>query len=210
MEQLRSILLLVSVAALIPTQAVPQSSLSYPKALSTAIHFYNQIHGRENAFRLLKTYPPSPSQESDEQVPKLLSFTLKETICPVTEELLLDQCDFKADGLVKECQGSVSNEQDTAAIILTCEPVAPVPSRSRRTPLPRRKNGSKNNRYRTGGYSLISMKHPTVAWSSRLENLYKTFFLGRKNNVLVLKLACVRSGVGGAALKKRDIIPFLP
>uniref|UniRef100_A0A5F8GP44 Cathelicidin-6-like n=1 Tax=Monodelphis domestica TaxID=13616 RepID=A0A5F8GP44_MONDO len=171
MEHFRSILLLVSVATLIPTQAVPQSSLSYSKALSTAIHFYNQIHSRENAFWLLKTHPPSPSQDPEEQVPKLLSFTLKETICPVTEELLLDQCDFKADGLVKECQGSVSNEQDTAAIILTCEPVAPVPSRSRRTPLPKQKNGSKNRRFRIGGYTMISMKQPRVQKAPYMEAL---------------------------------------
>ncbi|XP_072509728.1 cathelicidin-related antimicrobial peptide Bf-CRAMP-like [Notamacropus eugenii] len=132
MEHLRKLVLLAGVAALLPARVLPQPSSSYEKALSAGIHFYNQVHGRENAFRVWQVYSPPPGQPSQEETQKLLSFILKETVCPVTEELLLDQCDFKTDGLVKECQGSVSNEQGIAAIILTCDSVAPEPLRFKR------------------------------------------------------------------------------
>ncbi|XP_068952019.1 cathelicidin-1-like [Petaurus breviceps papuanus] len=171
MEHLRKVLLLASVASLIPAQASPAPSLSYQQALSTAIHFYNEVHRGENAFRLLQISSLSPNQGPHEQTLKRLNFTLKETVCPMTEELLLDQCDFKIDGLVKECQGSVSNEQGIAAIILTCDPVAPQTFRSRRSPLPRRKKGSKKNSYKTGGYSLISLGKPNVHKAPYMESL---------------------------------------
>ena len=38
-------------------------------------------------------------QKPQDQRLKLLSITLKETVCPVSEELPLDQCDFKRDGV---------------------------------------------------------------------------------------------------------------
>ncbi|KAM9097687.1 cathelicidin-2 [Sarcophilus harrisii] len=171
MEHLRNILLLASVATLIPTQALPLSSLSYQKALSKALHLYNQAHKGENAFRLLQTDPPSPNQDLQEQTLKHLSFTLKETVCPVTEDLLLDQCDFKVDGLVKECQGSISNEQDIAAIILTCDPEASAPSRSRRYLTFKRKNGSRKNGHRPGGYSLIALGNKKVLKAPYMESI---------------------------------------
>ncbi|XP_056662256.1 cathelicidin antimicrobial peptide-like [Monodelphis domestica] len=115
MEHLRKVLLMASVATILPAQVLSQSSLSYEKTLSVAIHFYNQVHGIENVFK-----------KPQDQRLKLLSFAMKEMVCPRTGELPLDQCDFKRDGLVKKCQGSISNEQDIPSIILTCDPVAPV------------------------------------------------------------------------------------
>ncbi|XP_043834540.1 cathelicidin-related antimicrobial peptide Bf-CRAMP-like [Dromiciops gliroides] len=171
MEHIRKVLLLASVATLIPTQALPLSGLSYQKALSTAIHFYNKVHNEENAFRLFQTYTPSPDQGPQEETLNRLSFTLKETVCPVTEELLVDQCDFKDDGLVKECQGSVSNEENIAAIILTCDPEALGSSRSRRAPIPRRKKGSKKNNHKTGGYSLIALGSTNIHKAPYMESL---------------------------------------
>ncbi|XP_020854748.1 cathelicidin-related antimicrobial peptide Bf-CRAMP-like [Phascolarctos cinereus] len=158
MEHLRKALLLASVATLIPTQAFPLSSLSYEQALSTAIHFYNEVHRGENAFRLLQTYSPSSNKDPQEQTLKRVNFTLKETVCPMTEDLVLYQCDFKTDGLVKECQGSLSNEQGIAAIILTCDPVAPEPSRFRRALFPRRRKGSN----KPGKYSVLFAAKPSV------------------------------------------------
>ncbi|XP_043834541.1 cathelicidin-6-like [Dromiciops gliroides] len=58
-----------------------------------------------------RSYIPFPLPASIPSSPnlsfQLLSFTLKETMYPVTEGTPLDQCDFKTDGLVKECQGSI-------------------------------------------------------------------------------------------------------
>ncbi|XP_044533047.1 cathelicidin-6-like, partial [Gracilinanus agilis] len=127
------------VATLLSAQVLPQSSPSYEKALSAVIHFHNQVHGTENAFKVLQVHPPPSNQNPQDQRLKLLRITLKETVCPRTEELPLDQCDFKRYGLVKKCQASVSNEQDIAAIILTCDPVAPAPSRFRRSSRKKRK-----------------------------------------------------------------------
>ncbi|XP_068951532.1 cathelicidin-1-like [Petaurus breviceps papuanus] len=139
MEPLRKLLLLASVTAFLPAPVSPQASLSYEKALSAGIYFYNHIHRKENAFRVWQDHSPPSGQSPQEQTQKLLSLTLKETVCPVTEELRLDQCDFKTDGLVKECQGSVSNEQGIAAIILTCDPVASEPVRFKRKRCRRKK-----------------------------------------------------------------------
>uniref|UniRef100_A0A5F8G7A6 Uncharacterized protein n=1 Tax=Monodelphis domestica TaxID=13616 RepID=A0A5F8G7A6_MONDO len=126
MEHLRKVLLMASVATILPAQVLSQSSLSYEKTLSVAIHFYNQVHGIENVFKVLEVHPPPSNQKPQDQRLKLLSFAMKEMVCPRTGELPLDQCDFKRDGLVKKCQGSISNEQDIPSIILTCDPVAPV------------------------------------------------------------------------------------
>ncbi|KAM9097688.1 cathelicidin-7 [Sarcophilus harrisii] len=124
MEHLGKLLLLASVAILIPTRVSTWSFLSYEKVLSPVINFYNYGHGRENAFWLLQVHSPPSGQTPQEQPQKFLSFTLKETVCPVTVELPLKGCDFKTDGLVKECQVSASIEQDVAAIALTCDPEA--------------------------------------------------------------------------------------
>ncbi|XP_044540954.1 cathelicidin-7-like, partial [Gracilinanus agilis] len=124
MENLRKVLLLVSMTTLIPALVLSQSSLRDGNALYAAIHFYNQVHGTENVFKVLEAQPPPSNEGAHEQRLKFLSFTMKETVCPRTKELPLDQCDFKRDGLVKKCQASVSNGQDIAAIILTCDPGA--------------------------------------------------------------------------------------
>ncbi|XP_044512929.1 cathelicidin-4-like [Gracilinanus agilis] len=133
MELLRKVLLMASVATLLSAQVLPQSSPSYEKALSAVIHFHNQVHGTENAFKVLQVHPPPSNQNPQDQRLKLLRITLKETVCPRTEELPLNQCDFKRYGLVKKCQASVSNEQDITAIILTCDPGALLSFRSRRS-----------------------------------------------------------------------------
>ncbi|XP_074139205.1 cathelicidin-6-like [Sminthopsis crassicaudata] len=139
MEHLGKLLLLASVAILIPTWVSPQPFLSYEKALSPVINFYNYVYGRENAFWLLQVHAPPSGQIPQEQVQKFLSFTLKETVCPVTVELPLKECDFKTDGLVKECQASASTEQDISALVLTCGPEASAPRRFRRSRHKRRR-----------------------------------------------------------------------
>uniref|UniRef100_A0A5F8HHS2 Cathelicidin-6-like n=1 Tax=Monodelphis domestica TaxID=13616 RepID=A0A5F8HHS2_MONDO len=133
MEHLRKVLLLVSVVTLIPAQVLPQSSPRDGNTLSAAIHFYNQVHGTKNAFKVLETHPPPSNQGALEQRLKFLNVTMKETMCPRNEEFPLQQCDFKRDGLVKKCQASVSNEQDIVAIILTCDLGALLSPRSRRS-----------------------------------------------------------------------------
>uniref|UniRef100_A0A8C3HPA6 Uncharacterized protein n=1 Tax=Chrysemys picta bellii TaxID=8478 RepID=A0A8C3HPA6_CHRPI len=54
----------------------------------------------------------------------LLEFTVKETECPVSENLLLDQCDFRDNGVVRNCSGTVSTERRAPWVLLTCHPVA--------------------------------------------------------------------------------------
>ncbi|CAM4598268.1 unnamed protein product [Lepidochelys kempii] len=50
-----------------------------------------------------------------------LKFTVKETVCPVSEKCDINQCEFKEDGLVKDCSGIFSTEKDPPSVIIKCE-----------------------------------------------------------------------------------------
>ncbi|XP_063003644.1 cathelicidin-related peptide Oh-Cath-like [Elgaria multicarinata webbii] len=110
--------LVVAATALDPQQDAP---LSYEEAVSLGIDLYNQEPEVAFAFRLLEA---SPQPEWESQSLQKLQFTMKETKCPVSEEVWLEQCDFKDDGLVKECSGSLSVEEGAPVIQLNCETVA--------------------------------------------------------------------------------------
>eukprot|EP00069_Balaena_mysticetus_P007998 bmy_05601T0 len=50
-------------------------------------------------------------QDGDPDTPKPVSFTVKETVCPSTTQQPPEQCDFKENGLVKQCVGTVTLDQ---------------------------------------------------------------------------------------------------
>ncbi|KAM6087451.1 cathelicidin-3-like [Chlamydotis macqueenii] len=88
---------------------------AYPEALAQAVEAFNQRPEAQNAFRLLSAEPaPAP----DVQLSALphLNFTIMETRCPARSAARPDACDFKEDGLIKDC-------------------TAPVPQRGARLPL---------------------------------------------------------------------------
>ncbi|XP_020854987.1 antibacterial peptide PMAP-37-like [Phascolarctos cinereus] len=63
--------------------------------------------GSENLFRLSILNLPS-GENNDAAAPRLLSFTMRETVCPNTENRNPDECDFKENGVVKECLGAIA------------------------------------------------------------------------------------------------------
>ncbi|XP_015277839.1 PREDICTED: cathelicidin-related peptide isoform 3-like [Gekko japonicus] len=107
--------LAVAATALSPTQ----EELSYKEAVSLAIDLYNQEPGVARAFRLLEA-KPQPEWDPSIQSLQKLEFTVQETTCPPSD-LNLDRCDFKGDGVVKECHGTIISEQGAPVVQYLCE-----------------------------------------------------------------------------------------
>ncbi|OPJ68014.1 cathelicidin-3 [Patagioenas fasciata monilis] len=96
----------VLVLALLGGACALPAPLTYTQALAQAIDSYNQRPEVPNAFRLLSADPePAP----DVQLSSLqrLNFTIMETRCPAHSPAQLDKCDFKEDGLIKDCSAPV-------------------------------------------------------------------------------------------------------
>ncbi|XP_042521966.1 cathelicidin antimicrobial peptide [Dipodomys spectabilis] len=85
-------------------------SLSYQEAVLRAVDSFNQRSLDTNAYRLL-ALDSQPQGEEDPDSPKPVSFTMKETVCPKGSRQALEQCDFKENGLVRRCVGTVTMDQ---------------------------------------------------------------------------------------------------
>ncbi|XP_077894054.1 cathelicidin antimicrobial peptide isoform X2 [Ictidomys tridecemlineatus] len=59
--------------------------------------------------------------DEDPDTPKPVSFTVKETVCPKTTQQTLEQCDFKEDGLVKRCVGTVTLDPARDSFDINCD-----------------------------------------------------------------------------------------
>nr|XP_056713136.1 cathelicidin-3-like [Euleptes europaea] len=120
-----TLLLMVGVAIAIPT--VPPQ-LSYDQALASAVKTYNQESGLESIFRLLEA---EPKQNWDPTTGNLqqLTFTMQETTCPNSENVVTEQCEFKPDGLIKGCTGYFSTEPGNPKILVSCENAVQKPVR---------------------------------------------------------------------------------
>ncbi|XP_063003655.1 uncharacterized protein LOC134413402 [Elgaria multicarinata webbii] len=116
---------LVTLGLVVSTTALPpqQKALSYEEAISLAIDFYNEQPGVAFAFQLLEAKPQLEWDPWTQAVQEL-AFTVKETTCLTAEELNLDECDFKDDGVVKKCSGTFLAEQEVPKIQLSCDDVA--------------------------------------------------------------------------------------
>ncbi|KAL8164659.1 UNVERIFIED_CONTAM: hypothetical protein K2H54_001270 [Gekko kuhli] len=115
-----SILLMLGLAMAATALSPAQEELSYEEAVSLAIDLYNQEPGVEQAFQLLEA-KPQPEWDPSLQSLQELEFTVQETTCPPSEQLNLDKCDFKADGVVKECHGTIFSEQGAPVVQYLCE-----------------------------------------------------------------------------------------
>ncbi|XP_013365671.1 PREDICTED: cathelin-like [Chinchilla lanigera] len=93
--------------------------LSYQEAVRRAVDGLNQRSADANLFRLLSLDSRPPGDEAPES-PKPVSFTVKETVCPKGTQLRLEQCDFKEDGLVKRCSGTVTLDPASSASDVSC------------------------------------------------------------------------------------------
>ncbi|XP_072185267.1 cathelicidin-1 [Excalfactoria chinensis] len=93
--------------------------LDYQQALDQAVDSYNQRPEVQNAFRLLSADPePGPNV----QLSSLhnLNFTIMETRCQARSGAQLESCDFKEDGLVKDCAAPVVLQGGRAVLDVTC------------------------------------------------------------------------------------------
>ncbi|XP_028934165.1 antibacterial peptide PMAP-36-like [Ornithorhynchus anatinus] len=104
-----------------PRATAQTQGLSHAEALAIAVDNYNQDSAEENVFRLLSA-EPRPEWDADLGTPQVLNFTIQETVCPKAESPTPERCDFKADGLVKDCLGSISTGGGPPAVVVTCEP----------------------------------------------------------------------------------------
>ncbi|XP_049572168.1 cathelicidin-5-like [Orcinus orca] len=101
---------------------VPSASaqtLSYNEAVIRALDRLNEWSSEANLYRLLELDPP-PKADENLDTPKPVSFTVKETVCPRTTQQPPEQCDFKENGLVKECVGTVTLAQIRDNFDITC------------------------------------------------------------------------------------------
>ncbi|NXA40411.1 CTHL2 protein, partial [Eudromia elegans] len=120
MERCWALLLGVAVvAAVAPAGRAAPPALAYPQALAQAVDAFNRRPEARSAFRLLSAEPePTP----DVQLSSLrgLNLTLMETECEAGSRTPLEDCDFKENGAIKDCAGSVQLQEGSPELDLRC------------------------------------------------------------------------------------------
>ncbi|XP_061252939.1 cathelicidin-7 [Bos javanicus] len=102
---------------------VPSASaqdLSYREAVLRAVDQFNERSSEANLYRLLELDPPPEQDVEHPGARKPVSFTVKETMCPRTTPQPPEQCDFKENGLVKQCVGTVTRYWIRGDFDITC------------------------------------------------------------------------------------------
>uniref|UniRef100_A0A4X1SW22 Protegrin-1-like n=1 Tax=Sus scrofa TaxID=9823 RepID=A0A4X1SW22_PIG len=105
---------------------VPSASaqaLSYREAVLRAVDRLNEQSSEANLYRLLELDQP-PKADEDPGTPKPVSFTVKETVCPRPTRQPPELCDFKENGRVKQCVGTVTLDQIKDPLDITCNEVS--------------------------------------------------------------------------------------
>uniref|UniRef100_A0A8D0DUI7 Vipericidin n=1 Tax=Salvator merianae TaxID=96440 RepID=A0A8D0DUI7_SALMN len=125
MEKFCAALLIFGVVAALPS--VPPSP-SYEEVLASAVDLYNQKENPQYAFRLLELEPKADWDPSAQDI-QPLKFSIKETVCLNSEKPDVNQCDFKEDGVDKDCSGFYYANQSPATVIVQCENVDQALSR---------------------------------------------------------------------------------
>ncbi|KAI4532465.1 hypothetical protein MG293_017730 [Ovis ammon polii] len=98
-------------------------ALSYREAVLRAVDQLNEKSSEANLYRLLELDPPPKQDDENSNIPKPVSFRVKETVCPRTSQQPAEQCDFKENGLLKECVGTVTLDQVGNNFDITCAEV---------------------------------------------------------------------------------------
>ncbi|XP_033021924.1 uncharacterized protein LOC117056019 [Lacerta agilis] len=119
MESCKLFLLLIGVVAAAPTARTP---VSYEQVVAAAVDTYNQEQNPEFAFRLLEA-EPQPDWDASSETTQPIKFSIKETVCPTAEKKDVSQCEYKEDGLDRDCSGFYSTQQSPPLIIVQCEDV---------------------------------------------------------------------------------------
>ncbi|XP_039224740.1 cathelicidin-related peptide Oh-Cath-like [Crotalus tigris] len=96
--------------------------LTYQKALELGVANYNNKAGEDLLYQLLEAVP-QPEWDPNSEGTQELKFTIKETVCPVEEGRALEECDFKEDGVVRECTGNYFLGEKPPLAFVTCDAV---------------------------------------------------------------------------------------
>ncbi|XP_074139203.1 cathelicidin-7-like [Sminthopsis crassicaudata] len=120
MGSLRRNLLILCMAVTIATlSAHPRKRLNEQQAISLLLAKYNRLSSDNFLYRLLEVRPLSNQTER-----QILRFTIQETRCLKSENRNPDQCEFKNDGLVRDCSGQISSAGFRQVFLLSCNTVA--------------------------------------------------------------------------------------
>uniref|UniRef100_A0A8C2SE06 Bac7.5 protein n=1 Tax=Capra hircus TaxID=9925 RepID=A0A8C2SE06_CAPHI len=93
---------------------------SYREAVLRAVDQFNERSAEANLYRLLELDPPPEQDAEDQGARKPVSFRVKETVCPRTSQQPVEQCDFRENGLVKQCVGTVTRYWIRGDFDITC------------------------------------------------------------------------------------------
>ncbi|XP_059124712.1 cathelicidin antimicrobial peptide isoform X2 [Peromyscus eremicus] len=113
-----SLSLLLLLGLMLPL-AISQTR-SYREAVLRAVDEFNRQSSDTNLYRLLDLDSQPPGDE-DPDTPKYVRFRVKETVCDKALQQLPEQCNFKENGLVKQCMGTVTLSQDTDSFDINCK-----------------------------------------------------------------------------------------
>ncbi|XP_065791112.1 cathelicidin-5-like [Muntiacus reevesi] len=118
--------------------SVRAQSYSYRRAVLRAVDQFNEQSSEANLYRLLELYPPpeenaaltSLSPSVGRRCPQRCRVIRS---CSLTSQQPLEQCDFKENGLLKECVGTITLDQAESNFDITCavgreRPSCPGPS----------------------------------------------------------------------------------
>ncbi|KAL7977812.1 hypothetical protein Chor_010764 [Crotalus horridus] len=126
--------------------------LSYDEAVSQGVVLYNSKAEEDSFYRLLEAVPqpewvcilpvgslvyslrvntslmgcrvdPSLCKDPNSEGTQELKFTIKETVCPGGKEHSSDECDFKEDGVVRECTATYFLQEKPPMAFVTCNAV---------------------------------------------------------------------------------------
>ncbi|KAM9095869.1 cathelicidin antimicrobial peptide isoform X1 [Sarcophilus harrisii] len=102
------------------TPLAPAQDQRYQELVNRFIREYNRNSGSENLFRLsILNLPPGEDNDPPTLLP--LSFTIAETVCPNSENRNPDECDFRENGVVKECVGTIALDSAEPSVDISCD-----------------------------------------------------------------------------------------
>ncbi|KAK9395843.1 cathelicidin-related peptide Oh-Cath-like [Crotalus adamanteus] len=115
-------LLLMGVLSACGTSSLPHQPLTYDEAVGLAVAVYNSKAGEDCVYRLLEARAEPRWDPVSESHPEL-NFTIKETWCLLEDAILFEECDFKDDGVIRQCLGYYVLEERPPVVVLSCVPV---------------------------------------------------------------------------------------
>ncbi|XP_015669791.1 cathelicidin-6 [Protobothrops mucrosquamatus] len=154
----RALLILLGLALSTPGWTAEGESRGDRDALSSAVERYNSNSGLDSAFRLLQVKSQPDGAPSNPDLQKL-ELILKETTCPNSRGLNLDDCDFKENGVVKECSGTSSAQPGSPILQIDCDTISQGNRRVKRNGKVR-KLLRKLKKILPGGGSIIAHAKP--------------------------------------------------